>query len=164
VQPTTYTIFSSPAKYQIVCYLIFKSSQRKKRTSPFVNYECNHVRYIRNALIVSLPRLLTSLRWSTTATPRTSTKLIYSSIPTFLFPVFASYKALKTSDPALLTPWLMYWVVLAIALFAESWVGFILVWLADAVMRNALDIRVKLTNATIGYRSTPGFDLASSSI
>ncbi|ESZ99193.1 hypothetical protein SBOR_0400 [Sclerotinia borealis F-4128] len=54
---------------------------------------------------------------------------LLSSIPTFLFPVFASYKALKTSDPALLTPWLMYWVVLAIALFAESWVGFILVWI-----------------------------------
>jgi receptor expression-enhancing protein 1/2/3/4 len=51
-----------------------------------------------------------------------------SSIPTFVFPVFASYKALKTSDPALLTPWLMYWVVLACALLVESWVGFILVW------------------------------------
>ncbi|RKF60430.1 Uncharacterized protein T19C3.4 [Erysiphe neolycopersici] len=46
---------------------------------------------------------------------------LLSSIPTFLFPVFASYKALKTSDPALLTPWLMYWVVLACALFIESW-------------------------------------------
>ncbi|KAA8577018.1 hypothetical protein EYC84_007033 [Monilinia fructicola] len=54
---------------------------------------------------------------------------LLSSIPTFLFPLFASYKALKTSDPALLTPWLMYWVVLAIALFAESWLGFILVWI-----------------------------------
>ncbi|TVY62747.1 Receptor expression-enhancing protein [Lachnellula suecica] len=53
---------------------------------------------------------------------------LLSSIPTFLFPVFASYKALKTSDPALLTPWLMYWVVLACALLAESWVGFILYW------------------------------------
>ncbi|PBP26866.1 HVA22 family TB2/DP1 protein [Diplocarpon rosae] len=52
-----------------------------------------------------------------------------SSIPTFLFPVFASYKALKTSDPALLAPWLMYWVVLACALFFESWTGFILVWI-----------------------------------
>ena len=51
-----------------------------------------------------------------------------SSIPTFVFPVFASYKALKTADPALLKPWLMYWVVLACALLAESWVGFILVW------------------------------------
>ncbi|RDW71853.1 protein YOP1 [Coleophoma crateriformis] len=51
------------------------------------------------------------------------------SIPTFVFPVFASYKALKSSDPALLTPWLMYWVVLACALLCESWVGFILVWI-----------------------------------
>ncbi|CZT11597.1 probable receptor expression-enhancing protein 4 [Rhynchosporium agropyri] len=57
------------------------------------------------------------------------TPLINSSIPTFLFPVFASYKALRTSDPALLTPWLMYWVVLACALFVESWTGFILFWI-----------------------------------
>lgn len=54
--------------------------------------------------------------------------LLTRSIPTFVFPVFASYKALKGSDPALLTPWLMYWVVLACALLFESWVGFILVW------------------------------------
>lgn len=54
---------------------------------------------------------------------------LLSSIPTFLFPVFASYKALKTSDPALLTPWLMYWVVLACALLFESWAGFILTWI-----------------------------------
>jgi len=54
---------------------------------------------------------------------------LLSSIPTFLFPVFASYKALKTSDPALLTPWLMYWVVLACALLFESWSGFILYWI-----------------------------------
>ncbi|KAG0649826.1 Receptor expression-enhancing 2 [Hyphodiscus hymeniophilus] len=54
---------------------------------------------------------------------------LLSSVPTFLFPVFASYKALKTSDPALLTPWLMYWVVLACALLFESWVGFILYWI-----------------------------------
>lgn len=53
---------------------------------------------------------------------------LLSSIPTFIFPVFASYKALKTTDPALLKPWLMYWVVLACALCVESWVGFILVW------------------------------------
>lgn len=52
-----------------------------------------------------------------------------SSIPSFLFPVFASYKALKSADPALLTPWLMYWVVLAVFLFCESWFGFILFWI-----------------------------------
>ncbi|TQS38134.1 hypothetical protein Golomagni_01367 [Golovinomyces magnicellulatus] len=54
---------------------------------------------------------------------------LLSSIPTFLFPVFASYKALKTSNPALLTPWLMYWVVLACTLFFESWTIFILLWI-----------------------------------
>ncbi|KAE8453656.1 hypothetical protein EG329_009167 [Mollisiaceae sp. DMI_Dod_QoI] len=54
---------------------------------------------------------------------------LLSSVPTFLFPVFASYKALKTNDPALLQPWLMYWVVLACALFVESWTGAILFWI-----------------------------------
>ena len=46
----------------------------------------------------------------------------------FLFPLFASYKALQTSDPAQLTPWLMYWSVMSCVYLVESWVGFILVW------------------------------------
>jgi len=54
---------------------------------------------------------------------------LLSSIASFLFPLFASYKALKTSDPAQLTPWLMYWVVLAIALLVESWTEWFLVWI-----------------------------------
>ncbi|KAK4452682.1 receptor expression-enhancing protein 2 [Podospora aff. communis PSN243] len=54
---------------------------------------------------------------------------ILSSIASFLFPLFASYKALKTSDPAQLTPWLMYWVVLACALLVESWTEWFLVWI-----------------------------------
>ncbi|KAI0203634.1 TB2/DP1, HVA22 family-domain-containing protein [Astrocystis sublimbata] len=53
----------------------------------------------------------------------------FASIASFLFPLFASYKALKTSDPAQLTPWLMYWSVLSCALLAESWTEFILVWI-----------------------------------
>ena len=52
----------------------------------------------------------------------------HSSVASFLFPLFASYKALKTSDPAQLTPWLMYWSVLSCALLVESWAEFILVW------------------------------------
>ncbi|KAI0548695.1 TB2/DP1, HVA22 family-domain-containing protein [Xylaria curta] len=52
----------------------------------------------------------------------------FASIASFLFPLFASYKALKTSDPAQLTPWLMYWSVLSCALLAESWTEFILTW------------------------------------
>ncbi|KAI8631152.1 TB2/DP1, HVA22 family-domain-containing protein [Xylariaceae sp. FL1651] len=52
----------------------------------------------------------------------------FASIASFLFPLFASYKALKTSDPAQLTPWLMYWSVLSCTLLAESWTEFILVW------------------------------------
>ncbi|KUI69416.1 Receptor expression-enhancing protein 2 [Cytospora mali] len=54
---------------------------------------------------------------------------LLSSIASTLFPLFASYKALKTSDPAQLTPWLMYWVVLACALLVESWTEWFLVWI-----------------------------------
>ncbi|KAK0388116.1 hypothetical protein NLU13_4360 [Sarocladium strictum] len=52
--------------------------------------------------------------------------MVLSSLASFLFPIFASYKALKTSDPAQLTPWLMYWVVFSCCLLVESWVNFIL--------------------------------------
>ncbi|KXJ97296.1 TB2/DP1, HVA22 family-domain-containing protein [Microdochium bolleyi] len=51
-----------------------------------------------------------------------------SSIASFLFPLFASYKALKTSDPSQLTPWLMYWSVLSVVVLVESWTSFILFW------------------------------------
>ncbi|KAG9254726.1 TB2/DP1, HVA22 family-domain-containing protein [Emericellopsis atlantica] len=54
--------------------------------------------------------------------------MLLSSVASFLFPIFASYKALKTSDPAQLTPWLMYWVVFSVALLAESWLLPILSW------------------------------------
>ncbi|KAG5993818.1 hypothetical protein E4U43_003396 [Claviceps pusilla] len=54
--------------------------------------------------------------------------MLLSSIASFLFPIFASYKALKTSDPSQLTPWLMYWVVFSICLLVESWFSFILFW------------------------------------
>ncbi|RYP35899.1 hypothetical protein DL767_003588 [Monosporascus sp. MG133] len=53
---------------------------------------------------------------------------LLSSIASFLFPLFASYKALKTSDPAQLTPWLMYWSVLSCVFLVESWAWFILFW------------------------------------
>ncbi|KAL2205902.1 hypothetical protein CC79DRAFT_830099 [Sarocladium strictum] len=55
--------------------------------------------------------------------------MVLSSIASFLFPIFASYKALKTSDPAQLTPWLMYWVVFSCCLLVESWLSFILTWI-----------------------------------
>ncbi|KAJ5787147.1 TB2/DP1/HVA22-related protein [Penicillium paradoxum] len=53
---------------------------------------------------------------------------LMSSVLTILFPVFASYKALRSSDPSQLAPWLMYWVVLSIILLAESWTVFIIGW------------------------------------
>ncbi|CAF3459587.1 unnamed protein product [Fusarium graminearum] len=55
--------------------------------------------------------------------------MLLSSVASFLFPIFASYKALKTSDPTQLTPWLMYWVVLSCCLLVESWVWFIISWI-----------------------------------
>ncbi|KAK3712919.1 hypothetical protein LTR37_008804 [Vermiconidia calcicola] len=54
---------------------------------------------------------------------------ILTSIASILFPIFASYKALRTSDPAVLTPWLMYWTTLSLFLLAESWLYFILYWI-----------------------------------
>ncbi|KAL5115723.1 hypothetical protein ACEQ8H_006331 [Pleosporales sp. CAS-2024a] len=48
---------------------------------------------------------------------------------TVLFPIFASYKALHTSDPALLAPWLIYFVVLSAFTVVENTFDFILSWL-----------------------------------
>lgn len=45
-----------------------------------------------------------------------------------LFPIFASYKALHTSDPALLAPWLIYFVVLSTFTVVENTFDFILTW------------------------------------
>ncbi|KAJ5232372.1 TB2/DP1/HVA22-related protein [Penicillium chermesinum] len=53
---------------------------------------------------------------------------LLSSVITIFFPVFASYKALRSSDPSQLAPWLMYWVVLSLILLAESWTVFIIGW------------------------------------
>ncbi|KAH8732357.1 TB2/DP1, HVA22 family-domain-containing protein [Phaeosphaeriaceae sp. PMI808] len=47
---------------------------------------------------------------------------------TVLFPIFASYKALHTSDPALLAPWLIYFVVLSAFTAVENTFDFILSW------------------------------------
>lgn len=47
---------------------------------------------------------------------------------TVLFPIFASYKALHTSDPALLAPWLIYFVVLSALATVENTLDFILAW------------------------------------
>ncbi|KAF7717338.1 Uncharacterized protein PECH_002032 [Penicillium ucsense] len=53
---------------------------------------------------------------------------LLSSVITILFPIFASYKALRSADPSQLAPWLMYWVVLSVLLLAESWTVFIIGW------------------------------------
>ncbi|EEA24768.1 hypothetical protein TMatcc_007869 [Talaromyces marneffei ATCC 18224] len=53
---------------------------------------------------------------------------LLSSVITILFPAFASYKAIRSGNPAHLTPWLMYWVVLSGILLAESWTVFIIGW------------------------------------
>ncbi|KAG6025790.1 hypothetical protein E4U40_002475 [Claviceps sp. LM458 group G5] len=79
------------------------------------------------------PQSLSDSRGQQASTPAPFTMfdlfaMLLSSIASFLFPIFASYKALKTSDPAQLTPWLMYWVVFSICLLVESWFSFILFW------------------------------------
>ncbi|KAM0720944.1 hypothetical protein Q7P37_003229 [Cladosporium fusiforme] len=53
---------------------------------------------------------------------------IITSITSILFPIFASYKAIRTGDPANLAPWLMYWTTLSIFLLVESHLYFILYW------------------------------------
>ncbi|KAF2761414.1 hypothetical protein EJ05DRAFT_263938 [Pseudovirgaria hyperparasitica] len=54
---------------------------------------------------------------------------ILTSVITVLFPIFASYKALRASDPAQLVPWLMYWCILSLLLLVESMFAFILTWI-----------------------------------
>ena len=68
----------------------------------------HHVRFNRQSRLVptSLPP---------TTLPATADSGPDSSFASFAFPIFASYKALKANDPAQLTPWIMYWVVLACA-------------------------------------------------
>ncbi|MCJ1410774.1 hypothetical protein MMC19_004860 [Ptychographa xylographoides] len=54
---------------------------------------------------------------------------VISSLVTVLFPIFASYKALRTSDPAQLTPWLMYWVSFALITLFEAWTWYLVSWI-----------------------------------
>lgn len=49
-----------------------------------------------------------------------------SSVIAILFPVFASYKALRTADPAQLSPWLMYWVIFALLTLVETHLSLLL--------------------------------------
>src|SRR5579871_1481282 len=50
----------------------------------------------------------------------------FRSVAAFLFPIFASYKALKANDQTQLTPWLMYWVVVACVIVVENLLGWFL--------------------------------------
>jgi hypothetical protein len=63
-----------------------------------------------------------------------TSRLNDSSVVTILFPIFASWKALRSSNPSQLAPWLIYWVVLSVILLAESWTVFILGWYGKAVL------------------------------
>ncbi|CZT16148.1 uncharacterized protein RCC_01989 [Ramularia collo-cygni] len=54
---------------------------------------------------------------------------ILTSVISILLPVFFSYKALRTSDPAVLTPWLMYWTTFSLFLLVENQFYFILYWI-----------------------------------
>ncbi|KAK9375876.1 TB2/DP1, HVA22 family-domain-containing protein [Lipomyces chichibuensis] len=52
-----------------------------------------------------------------------------SSCVSFQYPVYASYKALKSRDQDALVPWLVYWVVVSVVTAVETWFGFLFVWL-----------------------------------
>ncbi|KAK5099770.1 hypothetical protein LTS08_005485 [Lithohypha guttulata] len=52
-----------------------------------------------------------------------------ASVTTVLLPAYLSFKALRIGDPAQIQPWLLYFVVLSLALLAESWTVFIVGWL-----------------------------------
>lgn len=58
-------------------------------------------------------------------TPLPSTRTLLS----VLLPIFASYKALRAYDPALLAKWLTYWTTLSLFLLVESQLYFILYWI-----------------------------------
>ncbi|KAF3484206.1 HVA22 domain membrane protein [Arthroderma uncinatum] len=51
---------------------------------------------------------------------------LLAAVATVLFPIFASYKALRSGNVNNLAPWLMYWVVYSALMLAESWTVFIL--------------------------------------
>lgn len=51
------------------------------------------------------------------------------TIASVLLPIFASYKALQSRDPALLSKWLTYWTTLSLVLLLESQLYFILYWI-----------------------------------
>jgi len=48
------------------------------------------------------------------------------SVAALLFPIFASYKALQANDQTQLTPWLMYWVVIACVILIDNFFGWFL--------------------------------------
>ncbi|KAF2724588.1 hypothetical protein K431DRAFT_282018 [Polychaeton citri CBS 116435] len=54
---------------------------------------------------------------------------ILTSVVSILFPIFASYKALRSSDPASLSPWLMYWTTLSLFILVENQFYWILYWI-----------------------------------
>lgn len=44
-------------------------------------------------------------------------------------PCYLAYKSLRTGDPAQTTPWLIYFIMLTLALLAESWTLFVIGWM-----------------------------------
>lgn len=46
----------------------------------------------------------------------------------FVYPAYASFKAIKSNDLAKLEVWLMYWVVMGTVMAAESTVEWFFAW------------------------------------
>jgi hypothetical protein len=51
-----------------------------------------------------------------------------ASVLTIALPVYASHRALRTADPAALTPWLTYWISFALFTLFENYTYFLLGW------------------------------------
>lgn len=105
-----------------------------------------------------IPNLLTQV-FLTRLVPQKLTllPLLHRAAITVFFPIFASYKALSSSDPAQLAPWLIYFLCQASCTLLESYL-YILPWLPFyAWARLALYVWLLLPGesqgATFVYRS-----------
>jgi hypothetical protein len=69
----------------------------------------------------------------------TASNLCSRYIVAVLFPIFESYKAIRSRRPADLSPCLMYWVVVSVSLYAESWILTLLGWYSLVILRDHIE-------------------------
>ncbi|KAK7206482.1 TB2/DP1, HVA22 family-domain-containing protein [Myxozyma melibiosi] len=54
---------------------------------------------------------------------------LLSSVVSFGYPVYASYKSLRARNQAAVESWAIYWVVMSVVTTTETWFGFMFTWL-----------------------------------